>query len=148
MTQAYWISPKGLIIPVEFTHADTIRHNLELFELTPEQLAHYEDHSSMPLMDRGVTRSTIFTSLFEKGWVRIRYRPREGAWATQTDILFPHVYQYVQQWARQHIASNPQSSDDKVFGLDKGATHIWGEILYSTSTKLSSVAQHGVPFEQ
>jgi DNA-binding transcriptional regulator GbsR (MarR family) len=77
--KAYWISPKGEIIPVEGAnkHIDIICDQPELFGLK------------------------IMKELFEKGWIRVRYVKRSDVFTVESNIFSEKKMINIIKWAKK-----------------------------------------------
>jgi hypothetical protein len=88
--EAYWISPRGLIVPVEgtaTTHIAMIWKNPGFFGLgRDELLAVHRKHGERPGLE-GKARQEIMAGLLRQGWIRIRFVPKTQAFTVQTGLL-------------------------------------------------------------
>lgn len=83
---AYWI--KGSIIyPVPTLHINLIIDYPENFGYTEEQLRSIYEEYNEPYGHEGKARSQIISELFSKGWIRVRYTPRNDVWTLELNRL-------------------------------------------------------------
>lgn len=81
---AYWIDPKGKVIPVPQRHINTIIDEPKKFGLTTKEIeAEYAKYDE-PMGHEGQARENIMLDLMKKGWIRLRFLPRNYRWTVQT----------------------------------------------------------------
>jgi len=97
---AYWISPTGKVLPVSTLHITEVLANPESYSFRREQLeAIYEKHGER-LGVEGKAREEIMTDLLKRGWIRIRYIPRNDLWSIQCFNLRSSQQDYLFHWAK------------------------------------------------
>lgn len=117
MQDAYWIDPKGKIIDVPMLHIKAIHDNPSLFNLSIDKLKKvYIKHSEeFSPFTEGKSREEIMYDLIQKGFIRLRYMPRQDSWTVQLNNLNDTNKNYLKDWAEKenikkfsdiHIISN------------------------------------------
>ena len=81
---AYWISPKGKVIPVPSRHIHSIIEEPKKFGLTTKKIKDLYDKYDEPMGHEGQAREDIMLDLMKKGWIRLRFIPRNYKWTVQT----------------------------------------------------------------
>lgn len=82
--KAYWISPRGVKIEVSTKHINSILKNPKLYGLKKSDiLKTYAKHGER-IGTEGEARGEIMIDLMKRGWLRIRYIPRNDMWTIQT----------------------------------------------------------------
>ena len=113
--EAYWISPRGEIAPVEGTaasHITTIGKNPGFFGLTRKQYQAEHQKQGERLGIEGRAREIIMKALLEKGWIRIRYVPKTLCFTVQTAALNrPRLMGHLLDWALK-------TTDGRIDSLD------------------------------
>lgn len=75
MTEAYFISPRGYVIPVlNGTHIAEVIQNPKVFGLTSESIADAYKRHDETLGHEGFARDEILTELLKIGWIRARIK--------------------------------------------------------------------------
>lgn len=112
---AYWISPKGEIIPVSGTagsnHITVVTTKPELFGVTEEYLKGVYEKYDEPYRSEGRARGEIILDLVRKGWIRIR-RYRNQHWSVNVHRETKKVKDYIFDWANK--MTDPQGLFDQV----------------------------------
>ncbi len=99
--QAYFISPRGLIIPVQDgRHIKDVLHNAPKFGLKRDDLVALHTKYKEKLGQEGKAREEILVGLMKKGWVRIRRYAKQG-WSINVWKLTDRVKDLTQQWAEK-----------------------------------------------
>ena len=80
---AFFISPKGKVIPVPDRHVVTISKNPELFDLTVDHIKTVYKKHKEDVGWEGHARNEIILELLEKQWVRLRFFTKGGTWRLQ-----------------------------------------------------------------
>lgn len=97
--EAYWISPKGKILPVPDHHIDLVIENPQVFGTTARKIsAVYKKHGE-PLHMEGFAREEIMRALIKKGWIRIRYNAKPDAFTIQVFRLDKKTKKRLGKWA-------------------------------------------------
>lgn len=82
-SDAYWISPGGKILPVDQRHITEIVTNADKFGLSREEIENVFKKFDEPVGSEANAREAIILELMNKGWIRIRYIPRQDMWTVQ-----------------------------------------------------------------
>ena len=102
--EAYWISPRGRILPVTgqvVTHIRAVIKTPSQFGLSREAiLKAYRNHQE-PLGLEGKARQEIMAGLLKKGWIRIRYVPRGQYFTIQAWTIEKPRLKHLRVWARK-----------------------------------------------
>lgn len=103
-SEAYWISPKGKILPMgNSNHITEVINNPEAFDLTLDKIkAIYNKHNEK-LGIEGKAREEIIKSLITKNWIRIRKYIRPDYWSVNINKLDNRTKNYLQYWASEMI---------------------------------------------
>lgn len=97
---AFFISPKGEIIPVPIRHVLAITKNPEQFGLTQEEIeAAYEKYHEEVGWE-GNARNEIILGLLKKDWIRLRYQSRGETWRLQ---IFEQLNETLKQNALKFV---------------------------------------------
>lgn len=102
---AYWISPKGQTIDVPITHIDTILKSPKKFGLTKDYLVKKYEEYGERLGVEGEARGKIMLDLMKKGWVRVRYIPKNDSWTLQTHYFGNKEKNNVWDWVNDALKS-------------------------------------------
>jgi hypothetical protein len=69
---AYWISPRGEVLPVATNHIDIVIKNPKKFGYTTEKIQDIYDRYEERMGSEGDAREEIIIDLLKKGFIRIR----------------------------------------------------------------------------
>lgn len=83
---AYWLY-KNRVVPVPMLHINTVIDNPEKFDFTEDELREIFDKYNEPYGHEGKARVEIIQTLLSKGWVRVRYTPRNDLWTLELSSL-------------------------------------------------------------
>jgi hypothetical protein len=109
-TVAYWIDPRGNVIPVDTNHIDVVIRNPETFGLTKEDIeAKYAEYGER-MGDEGKAREDIIIDLVKRGWIRIR-RYRNRGWSVNVQRMSKKIKDFLFDW------SVKITSPEGLFGL-------------------------------
>lgn len=105
-SDAYWVSPSGLIINIEAHPIKTIVDNPGLFGLTEEKMIYiYRKYNDVNEWE-GEASSMIIAGLIEKGWIYSYKRSEKpGKWIVRVYKLDKKTRFNLQSWAN-HMISN------------------------------------------
>ncbi len=118
--EAYWISPRGRIIPVTgqvATHIRAVIKNPAQFGLSRETVQKAYRRHQEPLGLEGKARQEIMAGLLRKGWVRLRFVPKAHGFTIQTGSLKARQQSHLRAWARK-------VTNEELDTLDAGAVHL------------------------
>ena len=96
--QAFWISPNGLIIPVENHHIDLVIKSPKQFGYTTGKINRLYKKYSEPLYHEGYARNEILASILENGWTRIRYVVKKDSYTIQLKSFNKKNEIYLLNW--------------------------------------------------
>ncbi len=99
--KAFWVDPKGKILPVETRHIHSIRNDPKTFGVDKDYIQKVHDKYGERLGQEGQARNEIMSELMNKGWIRLRFVDRGGSWTAQLarlgrkqkDYLFSFAYE-------------------------------------------------------
>ena len=84
-TKAHWVNSSGKVYDVPTTHIEFVAKKPSLFNTTVEKMEKlYDKYDEKFPKQEGKARVEIMTDIVKKGWIRTRFRPREGAWVAET----------------------------------------------------------------
>ena len=84
-SKAHWVNPSGKVYDVKDTHIIFVSEKPSLFKTTTEKMKKlYDKYDEKFPKQEGKARVEIMTDIVKKGWIRTRFRPREGAWVAET----------------------------------------------------------------
>ena len=129
--EAYWISPRGKIVPVPFHHIDLIIDNPELFGLTSAKIDAVYKKFKEPLHLEGYAREEIMAGLIKKGWVRVRYDARQDSFKLQVHNLSLPITRHIRKWAVIIIKGQEKVSPKTGFvlkGIREGGNELSGTL--------------------
>ena len=99
-TVAYWISPKGEVLPVGTNHIDIVIKNPEKFGYTMEKIQALYDKHGEDMGREGKAREEIIIDLVRKGWIRIR-RYRNDGYSVNVGKMTKKVKDTMYDWANK-----------------------------------------------
>ena len=95
---AYWLN-KNSIIPVPNIHIDVVIQNPEKFGYTEDKLREIFKEFNEPYGHEGKAREQIMLNLIQnKGWIRVRYNPRQDKWMVELNKLTSRIKDEVWQF--------------------------------------------------
>jgi hypothetical protein len=83
MSYAYWISPQGETLNVTQSHIRLILDKPTIFNLHKDNIIDIYKKYGEKIGIEGKARAEIMSNLLKKGWIRIRYAPRNDYWTIQ-----------------------------------------------------------------
>jgi hypothetical protein len=98
-TNAFFLSPKGTLIPVHKKHINDVIKYPKKFGLSKAKIQEVFDRYGEPLGFEGKARNEILVNLIRSGWIRMRNCPKQGFWAVNVFKLTNRVKSSLQQWA-------------------------------------------------
>lgn len=96
--EAYWISPRGDVIPVQSRHIDTVIANLEKFGMDKKTIDDVYTKHGEQIGVEGNARDEVFIAICKKGWIRLRFNSRQSSWTAQLDQLDKRRKDYLWSW--------------------------------------------------
>lgn len=99
-TKAHWVSPNGKVYNVKDTHIIFVANHPRLFGTTVDKIKSlYNKYGEKFPEQENKARREILTNIVKKGWIRTRFRPREGAWTLETFKWNPREIKAARKWA-------------------------------------------------
>lgn len=99
-TKAHWVSPNGKVYNVKDTHIIFVADHPKLFGTTFDKIKSlYNKYGEKFPEQENKARREILTNIVKKGWIRTRFRPREGAWILETFKWNPREIKAARKWA-------------------------------------------------
>jgi len=96
---AYWISPRGALIPVTNRHINTVIDNPKKFGLTKEYIEDVYKKHNEPIHHEGNAREEIIENLMRTNWIRIRLIPKKDQYTIQLNKLTKKAKDYIFDFA-------------------------------------------------
>jgi hypothetical protein len=103
---AYWISPTGKVLPVGTLHIDEVIINPVAYSFSREEIEKIYEKYGEPIGLEGKAREEIMRMLLKRGWIRIRYIPRNDLWSIQCFNLRSSQQDYLFRWAEDLTDNN------------------------------------------
>jgi hypothetical protein len=97
--EAYWISTRGTVVPVQHTHIETVSGDPRRFGLTTREIQAVYDKHSEKIPHEGYARAEIMAGLMKKGWIRIRHRKRGDSFTMELAGLTESAKRRLKKWA-------------------------------------------------
>jgi hypothetical protein len=121
--EAFWISPRGEVFG--FDNSTHIRQVLDYpesfgFSGKDELLAFYEKYHE-PIGFEGKARQDIMVSLLSKGWIRIRFVPKQYFYTVEVWKLTKRVKENLWAWAGDILSVSPKKSQAGVTLLESSS---------------------------
>lgn len=83
--EAYWLSPKSEIFPVEKTHIQAVAENPERYGTTLETVKReFEKYNEVFPFQEHKARGNILRIMIKNGWIRLRLNLRSATWTAET----------------------------------------------------------------
>lgn len=120
---AYWISPIGKIYPVLVNHITFVINNYDLFNYPYDRIMTLYKQENEELYTEGKAREIIILELFRKGWIRIRYYPRNATWSINVYDLGTKSSHNLSKWANIVIRDKKHMHDSIKLDLPTGIIH-------------------------
>ena len=137
ISDAYWISNKGKILPVKNRHINMIIKDPKSYGYTDKEIDDIYNKHKEPKGLEGKAREEIMTNLLKKGFIRLRYNKRNSAWIVQLNKLSNKEKDYLQQWASDLMKTTYKHSDVIIMTSNKRIQHslsdIANDVLYNES---------------
>jgi hypothetical protein len=141
--EAYWISPKGIITPVDNSHIGTILHYPMHFGYTYDQVISVYKRHHEKIGFEGFAREEIMNDLFKKGWVRVRRKFNESCYVIQTDVLTDEIKNYIRKFSCE------MHKDKSISGYSvilKTTANTEETTFYSLSTEFPAIRTHNLEY--
>jgi hypothetical protein len=143
LNDAYWISPRGEIMPVDMRHILEIQADPEKFGLSKEYIDDIKErYGDKALYGEGDAREEVMLKLMANGWVRIRkFNSRQGSfWTIQLDTGNSRSIPRLQRkniidWGLSMIQSDEKRKNDDVRVLNQKGEMLFGGTYISRNAK-------------
>ena len=100
-TKAHWVTANGKVYDVKDTHIIFVGNHPRLFKTTLDKIKGlYDKYGEKFPEQENKARREILTKIVKDGWIRTRYRPREGAWTVETFKWGPREIKAIRKWAK------------------------------------------------
>ena len=114
---AFFISPKGKIIPVPVRHIVAIAKNPEMFGLTLDEIKEIYAKHKEAVGWEGYARNEIILDLLKNEWIRIRFFNRSGTWRIQifedlNGLLKKNILKFCQEIKKGNITNSMHRTAD------------------------------------
>lgn len=147
--EAYWISPRGRILPVTDKHINIIVDNPLAFGLTMSQVeAIYAEHDET-VGHEGKAREQIIIELVKQGWIRVRNYIRQNKWSVNIGRLNDKNKDMIKYFADEmmKIGYSPYEEliiDSPTFRKKFTMGDLANDALYLEEKKKPSKSRYGV----
>ena len=127
----YFISPSGKAIPGrDSIHIRTILKYPAMFGLTMVEIDKVFKKYKETKEHEGKARNEIFLELLKKGWVRVRYYPRNGMIMFQLFKMTNKVKENIWSFLEQILSKKIKFPREHIINVDIRITNTEGDILY------------------
>ncbi len=99
-TVAYWISPRGEVLPVATNHIDIVIKNPKKFGYTTEKIEEIYARHEERMGKEGMAREEIILDLLKHKWIRIR-RYRNQGYSVNVDKVTKKIKDILFDWANK-----------------------------------------------
>jgi hypothetical protein len=100
-TKAHWVNPSGKVYDVKDTHIIFVSEKPSLFKTSVDKMKKlYDKYDEKFPNQEGKARIEILTDIVKSGWIRTRFRPREGAWVAETWKWGSREKKALRKWAK------------------------------------------------
>ncbi len=123
--KAYFIDPKGNLIPSDTKHINTIFDYPEKFGYTSEELRQIYDNYHEKYRIEGKAREEILSDLLNQGWMRVREYINPSFWSIQLKKLDKYAEENISKFAlmvKMRKVSN-QGHEDSIFKISSLKTN-------------------------
>jgi CRISPR/Cas system CMR-associated protein Cmr5 small subunit len=112
--EAFFITPENFLVPVKRNHIDVICDHPEIFGFTIDHVKDIFHKYDEPLKSELQARKELLKEIFEKGFIRLRFKTKEDSY-WEIELLSLDCEKQKEQisaWAKKMIS-------DKSFGADE-----------------------------
>lgn len=112
--EAFFITPENFLVPVKRNHIDVICDHPEIFGFTFDHVKNVFQKYDEPLKSEFQARKELLNEIFEKGFIRLRFKTKEESY-WEIELLkneYEKQKEQIVSWAKMMI-----SDDD--FGADR-----------------------------
>jgi len=143
-TKAHWVNPSGKVYDVPDTHIEFVARKPKLFKTTTEKMEKlYDKYDEKFPRQEGKARIEIMTDIVKRGWIRTRFRPREGAWVAETWKWGTREKKAVRKWVQYESGGKKQfrvnfvsTSKRKIIGHSYSIDMIREQIVESSLSRI------------
>ena len=114
LSVAFFISPKGDILPVTGNHIGTVIADAEPFGLTIEKIKGRYEYYGECLGTEQNARKEILLDLVSRGWIRLRRYPNLY-WSATVDTLSENAMNRLHNWAVQVLLGLDGVREDDLY---------------------------------
>jgi len=143
-TKAHWVNPSGKVYDVKDTHIIFVSEKPSLFKTSVDKMKKlYDKYGEVFPKQEGKARVEIMTDIVKKGWIRTRFRPREGAWVAETWKWGTREKKAIRKWAKYESRGKKQfrvnfvsTSKKKLIGHSYSLDMIREQIVESSLSRI------------
>ena len=143
-TKAHWVNPSGKVYDVKDTHIIFVSEKPSLFKTSVDKMKKlYDKYDEKFPNQEGKARIEIMTDIVKRGWIRTRFRPREGAWVAETWKWGPREKKAIRKWAKYESRGKKQfrinfisTSKRKIIGHSYSLDMIREQIVESSLSRI------------
>ena len=118
---AYWISPKGKILPMDNSfHIQEVINNPPAFGYSEKEIVDLYDSYGEEIGVEGKAREDIMQDLFKDGWFRIRNYNRPDRWIINVSNISKKAKDIIRFWSKKMIDIGHSKFDDVIIDLPSG----------------------------
>lgn len=147
--EAYWISPKGRILPVTDRHIAEIIKNPIAFGFDSDYIeALYAEHDEK-IGTEGKAREKLIVDLVNQGWIRVRNYIRQNKWSINMNKLSDKNKDFIKYFADAmlKVGYSPYEEliiDTPVFRKKFTMGELSQDILYMQENKKCNSRRYGI----
>ena len=143
-TKAHWVNPSGKVYDVKDTHIIFVSEKPSLFKTSVDKMKKlYDKYDEKFPNQEGKARIEIMTDIVKRGWIRTRFRPREGAWVAETWKWGTREKKAIRKWAKYESRGKTQfrinfisTSKRKIIGHSYSLDMIREQIVESSLSRI------------
>ena len=143
-TKAHWVNPSGKVYDVKDTHIIFVSEKPSLFKTSVDKMKKlYDKYDEKFPNQEGKARIEIMTDIVKRGWIRTRFRPREGAWVAETWKWGTREKKAIRKWAKYESRGKKQfrvnfvsTSKKKIIGHSYSLDMIREQIVESSLSRI------------
>jgi len=129
-TEAYWISPEGIIYDVATTHIDMVCNVPLLFALDDDYIRSVFNKFNEEYKTEGKARREIMIKLFANGWIRARRYNRPYRWTINVYEMNEQSAKNLRNFLLTMIAHGHSLNDEVNLDTnDKNKLHTFKNLL-------------------
>lgn len=122
-SDAYWISPGGMIRAVGTTHISEVLNNPVEFGLTEMMVKDTYKKYKEKYRTEGKARDEILLNILKRGWVRIRYNRARDCYNVSVFTLGKKAKEYLFEWAYKMIEMKSERKYSEVYIIAYSSGH-------------------------